>query len=398
MSFDEKRSDGSKYLEGGFTSSMKQIKHEDKNEIKQKEKNKIWNERPNRCFNRKRIHLISGELNNERKNYKQIRKNINQKHSEEKKRKEFEVLQEASEYFESRVALTPEQLLKEEKERKEEREIIETLDFSEDICIICKEKNGIYKCPNCSRRTCSVGCFKKHKKENICKVEKKKQFQVNTIHKENLNEANLYKDYLFLERIHNVIQGNYNFFKMKSEERSKIWLTKQNILNRILKSRNLRLTKAPLYTKLHKENTTYISKNTIHWKIYCTFGNEHLFFKKDGISEYMKIWDLIQFSCEKIEHLAKKLKMYLQNPEYIHVFLYDPLKLQKIAEPTYSVNHSILEILKDKEICEFPHLYLELIYNDNNELLRNAYYDVIDTKEKQVFVENTIQNEKNQIS
>jgi hypothetical protein len=35
-------------------------------------------------------------------------------------------------------------------------------------CVVCGAKKGIYKCPRCDRRSCSLDCVKRHKADNDC--------------------------------------------------------------------------------------------------------------------------------------------------------------------------------------------------------------------------------------
>ncbi|XP_060718417.1 zinc finger HIT domain-containing protein 3 isoform X1 [Tachysurus vachellii] len=36
------------------------------------------------------------------------------------------------------------------------------------VCVVCSEQVPKYRCPVCRIRYCSVGCFKKHKNDDLC--------------------------------------------------------------------------------------------------------------------------------------------------------------------------------------------------------------------------------------
>lgn len=103
--------------------------------------------------------------------------------------------------------------------------IMEKINLIDKNCIVCKNENSKYKCPNCKSFYCSVKCFKEHKSK--CEEADKSKYQINEnnetdkINKPlNLDED---EDVILLEKKLNVLKTNKNIMtKIKNEKLMKI--------------------------------------------------------------------------------------------------------------------------------------------------------------------------------
>ncbi|CRG98488.1 conserved Plasmodium protein, unknown function [Plasmodium relictum] len=335
--------------------------------------------------------IINSEKKYEKNNLSEFNINRNDKYEKYKKyinQKKYDTLKESIEYFRNRK-------LREEEECNSDISEINIEENSKNqnnsICNVCKEKDYIYKCPYCEIRSCSLICSKNHKKIFNCKNKLKKNFKIKNIGKFDFDESILHKDFLYLQNVINIVESNYKFIKVKENETTKIWLVFNKKLKNILKKREIILLKAPIYTKLHKENKTYIFNNVIHWMVKITFANSNMLITEDNINENSTFLELINSMCSKIETLEKKINIYLKNLDAIHISLFDNLKIQKKEEKKFhSINQTIYEALYGKSFYEYPHFILEIFYNDNNIPITNPIY--ISTKSKSIIKKNTIKD------
>ncbi|CRG93100.1 conserved Plasmodium protein, unknown function [Plasmodium gallinaceum] len=328
------------------------------------------------------------EINNEEKEEKNELSKINitqndkcEKYKKKINQKKYNILMESIEYFTNRKLREKEEQEEECNSDKSEINIEENLKKQNDnSCNVCKEKDYIYKCPYCEIRSCSLICSKNHKKIFNCKNKLKKNFKIKNVGKFNFNESVLYKDFLYLQNVVNIVEGNYKFIKVKENETTKIWLVFNKKLKSILKKREIILLKAPIYTKLHKENKTYIFKNVIYWMVKITFVNINIFITEDNVNENFSFLELINSICKKKETLETKLNIYLKNLYAIHISLFDNIRKEKKEEKKYySINQTIYDALFGKSFYEYPHFIFEIFYNDNIPVI-NPLYDNVNKK------------------
>ncbi|SOS77939.1 conserved Plasmodium protein, unknown function [Plasmodium sp. gorilla clade G1] len=278
---------------------------------------------------------------------------------------------------------------------------IKNLHHKENMCYVCKEKEHIYKCPYCEICTCSLVCSKNHKKMFKCTQKLKKNLKIKNVSKGNFDESILYKDFLYLQNIETIIRGNYKYIKVKNYETTNIWLLHNKILIKLLKKRKIILLKAPIFTKIHKENKTFIYNHILFWTIKITFVNLNIRILHHEINENLTFLQIIQYLCSKIEKLQTKIFIYLQNVKSIYVSLNNeqPNKARKNLNHHQNKNTnndnnnacdmkkycSVQQVLR-KSLCgksfyEYPHFDIEILYEDNKPIV-NPLYELEHKKEE----------------
>ncbi|CAI2376957.1 unnamed protein product [Moneuplotes crassus] len=215
-------------------------------------------------------------------------------------------------------------------------EILEPTDPAK-LCMMCKEKEFKYKCPNCSSKTCSLICVKQHKKELKCAgIPKPSKF----VSKETYNVNNLCKDITF-------IQNGLTIVNQSRKE-----LSEANSMNRIdkkwkflryfcRKHRNIGLKLAPSVFMRHQNNKTYYSQNdkTIFWTL-----EFRIILKSGGKYEKPRIIRLSKCVNEKFliknilnDFCTDKTQYYEEHHLFMNDIkpkLEDPSKIQLYLERT----------------------------------------------------------------
>ncbi|GAW78994.1 hypothetical protein, conserved [Plasmodium gonderi] len=307
--------------------------------------------------------------------------------SERKKRKSYseiksDILRDAIEYFKNCKSTKAQQ------DSDEDHVVVKDLPMEEEnnaqnqkpsYCNVCKEKEYKYKCPFCEIKSCSLICVKAHKKLFQCKNKLKKIFKIKNIGRNNFDENTLHKDYLYLENVEKILRGNYKFIKIKEYETTNIWLYRYSKLINLLKKKNIFLLKAPMYTKLHRENKTNIINNEILWMIKVTFVNENIFVIHENICEDTSFLQILNLSITKVQKLKHILTIYLNNLDSIHISLsntYTNKKKKNQSEEidlSFSVLHTLSDLLLGKTFYEYPHINFKLLYEGNSLLVNSAY-------------------------
>ncbi|SBT74788.1 conserved Plasmodium protein, unknown function [Plasmodium malariae] len=314
--------------------------------------------------------------------------------------------------------------------------------YSKNICNVCKEKTYKYRCPFCEIKYCSLICSKTHKSIFKCKNKLKKNFKLKNVGRLNFDENMLHRDFLYLQNVERIIEGNYKFIKIKEYETTKLWLVVYKKLKNILKKKKIYLLKAPIYTKLHKDNKTYISNNEIFWMIKITFINANVFIFLDDISEHTTFMQVLNMACKKMDTLEAKIGItYIKNMDAIRVSLHNNVRtrgkgrakqegraeegrmeergeeeggmeeggmeeggMEERGEEEggvqmggvqmggeeegenekkstfFSIHHTINNALFGQSFYEYPHFLFEVVHEDNVPVL-NLSYDIIPQKE-----------------
>ena len=78
------------------------------------------------------------------------------------------------------------------------------------LCEECNKAVSVYRCPRCSRRTCSLVCCQEHKNRTGCCG---KRDRTAYLRKENMNNSTLQSDFLFLEDVLRTVHGSKRFVK-----------------------------------------------------------------------------------------------------------------------------------------------------------------------------------------
>ncbi|KYN99145.1 hypothetical protein PRSY57_0803900 [Plasmodium reichenowi] len=334
------------------------------------------------------------------------------KYNEEGKRKKKrnmdilskdEILKDAIEYFQKCSSRNIDKVNYDSSYEDEMK--IKNLHLKENMCYVCKEKEHIYKCPYCETCTCSLVCSKNHKKIFKCTQKLKKNLKIKNVSKGNFDESILYKDFLYLQNIETIIRGNYKYIKVKNYETTNIWLLHNKILIKLLKKRKIILLKAPIFTKIHKENKTFIYNHILFWTIKITFVNLNIRILYHEINENLTFLQIIQYLCSKMDKLQTKIFIYLQNVKSIYVSLNNeqPNKRRKNLNHHQNKNEnnnynnnnnacdmkkycSVQQVLRKslwgKSFYEYPHFHIEILYEDNKPIV-NPLYELEHKKEEE---------------
>ena len=253
------------------------------------------------------------------------------------------------------------------------------------LCEICKKEEYKYNCPRCLIKTCSAKCVKAHKKKFGCDGEKDKFRLVSK--QEDYNEQIFHRDVKFLNNaISDINISNKKIYYLTEDvdnTQGKTFKTFKRILK---KFRNINYFKSPLIMECNKLNKSYSDSNQkkIFWTIKLNFLDENLshIFDKVFDGDETNINNLIEYLNNNKETVDKKnigILNIIKNKEwykdygfYLKMDIFD-LSLEEKKNYFYykkyyyfscKMETSINELLKGKNVYEFPEFYL--IKNNTN--------------------------------
>ena len=247
------------------------------------------------------------------------------------------------------------------------------------LCEVCKINAFKYKCPKCSKKTCSLICVKEHKKNLNCSGHKEK-FSISS----NLNEygdKELYEDIKFLnEGISVSNKSSKKIYNLLDDEEAREKEKKNKYKRKILKKiRNINLHCSPMIMTRFSQNQTFVNfkDKTVFWTIKLNIITtdskkfEHIFKETFDDLQYT-LSDIIKYLFNHKHELDLPLLMFLNNyniEEFIKFQILYRLnlkemdknfikgKLVKINKLHYEdCNKNLLlkELLEGKDIYEFP--------------------------------------------
>ena len=255
----------------------------------------------------------------------------------------------------------------------------ENIKEKKELCEICKKEEYKYNCPKCKIKTCSVLCVKAHKKKYGCDGEKDK-FKIVT--KQNdYNEQVFHRDVNFLNTaINDINMSNkkvYNLTEYTDTSQNKTFKTFKRILK---KFRNINYFKSPMIMECNKYNKSYTDTNLkkIFWTIKFNFLDEKLYYISNNVfdGDETNIKNLIEYlnnnkeSVDKnnvgILNIIKDDDWYKKYGFYIKMDIFslsleEKKKLFNYNKYYFSqcdLDSNINELLKGKNVYEFPEFYL----------------------------------------
>ena len=271
------------------------------------------------------------------------------------------------------------------KDKKNENNHEESEEEEEDnqvpkiLCEICKKEEYKYNCPRCSIKTCSVKCVKAHKNKFGCDGEKDK-FRL-VIKQEDYNEQVFHRDVKFLNNAINDINISnkkiYNLTEDINMNQAKNFKTFKRILK---KFRDINYFKSPLIMECNKINKSYSdsTQKKIYWTIKLNFLDEKLFYIFDKVfdgdeTNIKNLVDYLNINKQTIDKKNVGLLNIIKNKEwynnygfYLKMDIFD-LSLEEKKKYFYynkyyyffcNIDISINELLKGKNVYEFPEFYL----------------------------------------
>ena len=247
------------------------------------------------------------------------------------------------------------------------------------LCEICKKEAYKYNCPKCKIKTCSVKCVKAHKKKYGCDGEKDK-FQL-VSKQSDYTEQVFYRDVNFLNNaIKDINISNkkiYNLTEDTDTSQNKIFKTFKRILK---KFRDINYFKSPMIMECNKFNKSYsdTSLKKIFWTIKFNFLDEKLYYIYDTVfdgdeTNINKLIEYLNNNKESIDknnvgilNIIKEDEWYNKYNFYIKMDIFslnfeEKKKYFYYNKYYYSVcdlNTNINELLKGKNVYEFPEFYL----------------------------------------
>ena len=247
------------------------------------------------------------------------------------------------------------------------------------LCEICKKEAYKYNCPKCKIKTCSVKCVKAHKKKYGCDGEKDKFKLVSK--QSDYSEQVFYRDVNFLNNaIKDINISNkkiYNLTEDTDTSQNKIFKTFKRILK---KFRDINYFKSPMIMECNKFNKSYsdTSLKKIFWTIKFNFLDEKLYYIYDTVfdgdeTNINKLIEYLNNNKESIDknnvgilNIIKDKEWYTKYNFYIKMDIFslnfeEKKKYFYYNKYYYSVcdlNTNINELLKGKNVYEFPEFYL----------------------------------------
>ncbi|VUC57162.1 zinc finger protein, putative [Plasmodium berghei ANKA] len=315
---------------------------------------------------------------NNKTSMKHLQTNGNYINDNSYKVKENDILKDAIEYFSNINKYKNEEL------NSDDDNIVKFDEDNKNICYVCKKNMYIYKCPFCEARTCCLECSKNHKKLFNCKNKLKKDFKIKNVGRNNFNDEFLYKDFLFLQNIEKIVEGNYKFIKVNDYEyKSNIWgYNRDKKTFHIFKQKKIHLLKAPIYTTLHKTNKTSIRNSIIYWTVKVTFSNLNFFVTQDNVSENSTFLQLLHALCTKTETLQSKLTEFFKNLSSLRIYLKNGTKVKELNKNKDMIDNKNKDMIDNKNKDMIDNKNKDMIDNKNKDMIDNKNKDMIDNKNK----------------
>ena len=253
--------------------------------------------------------------------------------------------------------------------------------FQKILCEICKKEEYKYNCPKCKLKTCSVTCVKNHKKKYGCDGEKDKFKKLSK--QSEYTEQVFHRDINFLNTaINDINMSNkkvYNLTEETDTSQNRTFKTFKRILK---KFRDINYFKSPLIMECNKVNKSYSDTNLkkIFWTVKFNFLDEKLFYISDTTfdgdeTDLKKIIEYLGKNKQSIDeknvgvlNIIKDEDWYNKYNFYLKMDIYS-LNLEEKKKYFYynkyyysscDLNININELLKGKNVYEFPEFYLIL--------------------------------------
>ncbi|XP_073099844.1 putative box C/D snoRNA protein SPCC613.07 [Elaeis guineensis] len=228
------------------------------------------------------------------------------------------------------------------------------------LCEECGSNPWKYRCPSCSRLTCSLPCVKSHKQHTSCTG---KRNRTEFVPLSQFDDDRLFSDYNFLEETKRVMESAH---RMLAEFREGFRFNKMPVRLRLLRNaayrRRIRLMILPPgMSKREKNRSRYDQrKNCMYWTLEWRFHSTDVILIDHSIHENMSLYSVIE------KHLAPTPWNNQLRP-FCNVRL-DDLKffLRKNAKGAMSpfrqlnIKDPIGLQLKDSVIVEYPVIYVFL--------------------------------------
>ncbi|XP_071946859.1 box C/D snoRNA protein 1-like [Antedon mediterranea] len=227
-------------------------------------------------------------------------------------------------------------------------------------CEVCSEEVSKYRCPRCSKQTCSVKCVNLHKVKEECNGQRDKTVFVPI---KKFTENNLLSDYRFLEDVDRTADNavrNLKKFPYKIQNRNKF-------LKRTADRKGVELSFLPNVFTKHKRNSSRTFKespNTIFWCVNWKFpeaDDAEIFERK--ISDKLTIHNVLKkylHATESNPIHRQRLKCYISDDiNNIAIFMeYDRSIHHNRKYYKLDLFKSIEENLKGKVVIEYPTMHV----------------------------------------
>ncbi|XP_029649702.1 box C/D snoRNA protein 1 [Octopus sinensis] len=246
-------------------------------------------------------------------------------------------------------------------------------------CDVCQKQPFKYRCPCCSKQTCSLTCVKQHKNDTGCSGVRNKTAFVAV---DDFSDLNLLNDYRLLEDTARVTDKCKRDPLLKHHKsRSLLWLTKET------HKRHIHLKSLPYNMERRKHNTSIFNfkSKLIQWDVSWVFPQAGVSLKEERMSEDLTIMEAFQsiFNTSKSASLfLYKLNQYRNaDPEKLCFLMKAEMHPSKdMHYYTLQADKTFLDNLYGKTLLEHPVIhvifaeekssYLFLI-NDNSETAKD---------------------------
>ncbi|KMS98954.1 hypothetical protein BVRB_3g067540 [Beta vulgaris subsp. vulgaris] len=228
------------------------------------------------------------------------------------------------------------------------------------LCEECNSKEFKYKCPGCSRRTCSLTCVNSHKKSSGC-TGKKKTTQI--IPLSQFDDATLLSDYNLLEDVKRVAE---------SAQRMRVKLCGYHPQFRLpfhlkalrgaaWKSGTKLLFHSAGMTKREKNQTRYNQrKKSISWTIEWRFHSTDVVLLENGVHESTTLRSVIEKHLQP-SPWRNKLRRFCEEPlDNLKLFIRKYHKGSKAPYRELDLDTPLNQLLGGLVILEYPVIHVFL--------------------------------------
>uniref|UniRef100_A0A5S6R2T5 HIT-type domain-containing protein n=1 Tax=Trichuris muris TaxID=70415 RepID=A0A5S6R2T5_TRIMR len=225
-------------------------------------------------------------------------------------------------------------------------------------CAACASELPKYKCPRCSRMTCSVGCVKDHKVMFRCSGKRR---VVQVVSKSEYDERTVLEDYALLERTaraRNQARWHFRMQHTNSRRRSVV-------LKRACYKRGIQLFFAPPIFQKNETNKSFYNQkaDTILWHVEFIFQCESS--SKDYCSTFpegIRLFTALKNALRSMNDCASPLEQtelapFRATPLEELCCFFEVLRNKWTMDKRFyklDINRTITENLQSRVVIEYP--------------------------------------------
>jgi len=230
--------------------------------------------------------------------------------------------------------------------------------LSQSICCSCGETIAKYRCPGCTKTSCSLACVQKHKIETSCSGQRSITHFVPVAQ---FNDNDLISDYRFLEQVERSLYGKK---KNRIVHSNQMYPVVVDFLRRGAFKRGVKLKFLSLGMQRRSTNSSMFNRrtDTLTWKVEWEFPLSEMTYSDKSVNDGSVIQTVLNnyLSNETSDVIRQSLKKYFVHIDQVRVLMANDLfgdqKRYYLVDPELTLS----EFLLGKTIVEYPSFVVTL--------------------------------------